>query len=76
VRLAEGDLTSEVRGEVGVEDKVLVIRRIRVLYRLKIPAAQRDAAQKVHGFHAGFCPVARTLSGCVEIATELDFEES
>ncbi len=57
------------------DGKVLVIRSINVTYSLKIAAEERDTAARVHEFHAGFCPVARTLEGCVRIATELDFRD-
>ena len=57
------------------EDKVLVIKRIAVTYRLKIPQEHRATAERVHGFHAGFCPVARTIGDCVEIATTLEFAD-
>ena len=55
-----------------VEDKVLVIRRITVHYRLSAPADRREEVERVHGFHARFCPVARSLEGGIEIRTELD----
>jgi len=70
----EGKLYSEARGEVEKDGKVLVIRRIHVTYHLKVDPDQREAAEKVHGFHADFCPVARTMKGCVDISTELQFE--
>lgn len=44
---------------------------MHVIYHLKANSVHRETAQKVHGFHADFCPVARTLRGCVEITTEL-----
>jgi uncharacterized OsmC-like protein len=40
---------------------VLVIRRIHVQYQLKLAANSRENAERVVGFHADFCPVARTL---------------
>lgn len=70
----EGYLTSEVRGEVELEDEVLVIKRIAVTYHLKIAADQRETAERVHGFHARFCPVARSIGDCIEIRTELNME--
>jgi uncharacterized OsmC-like protein len=73
--LQQGDLTSEVEGNVAKDGKVLVIRSIQVSYSLKVSAEQRDTALRVHEFHAGFCPVARTLAGCVRIETELGFTE-
>jgi len=51
-----------------------VIRRIHVTYYLKADLDKREAAERVHDFHADFCPVARTIKGCVDISTELQFE--
>lgn len=57
-----------------MEDGVLVIRRIRVGYRLKgCPPEKREAAERAHAAHATRCPVHRTIAGCVEIATSLEF---
>jgi len=54
---------------------VLVIRRIHVVYQLKLKPEHRETAQKVHGFHADFCPVARSIKGSIEVTTELKFED-
>ncbi len=59
-------------GEIFDEDGVLVIERITVSYRLRIPAEQHDEARRVHGFHARGCPVARSLEGGIEVVTELE----
>lgn len=51
-----------------------MIRRITVRYRLTgIAEDRRDEVERVHGFHARFCPVARSLEGAIEIRTELAF---
>ena len=55
-----------------LEDKVLVIRRITVHYRLAVPADRREEVERVHEFHARFCPVARSLEGGIEVRTELE----
>ncbi|HEX9922834.1 MAG TPA: OsmC family protein [Anaerolineae bacterium] len=65
-------LVSEAKGEIENDDKVLVIRRIHVTYQLKVAPDQRETAERVHGFHADFCPVARTIKGCVDITTSLE----
>jgi len=67
---------SEATGEVELEGKVLVIRRIHVRYRLKIAPDKREVAERVLGFHADFCPVARTIGGCVAITTSLDMQDA
>jgi organic hydroperoxide reductase OsmC/OhrA len=53
----------------------MVIKRIHVTYHLKLKPEQRETAEKVHGFHADYCPVARTIKGCVEISTILNMED-
>jgi organic hydroperoxide reductase OsmC/OhrA len=68
-------LTSEVKGEIELDGKVMVIKRIHVTYHLKLEPEQRETAEKIHGFHADYCPVARTMKGCVEISTELQMED-
>ena len=68
-------MISEVKGEIEKEGKVLVIRRIHVAYQLKLKPEHRETAQKVHGFHADFCPVARSIKGSIEVSTELNMED-
>jgi uncharacterized OsmC-like protein len=59
-----------------VEDKVLVIKRIRVRYRLSgCPANKREAAERAHSLHAEHCPVARSIGGSIEISTQLGFAD-
>ena len=63
---------ANVEGEVETEDGVLVIRRIRARYRLQADEALADAIHRAFEAHPPKCPVYRTLSGCIEITTELD----
>ena len=58
-------------GEVELEDKVLVIRRIHVKLELKAAPEHADTAQRVHGFYALSCPLYRTLRSAIAITTEL-----
>lgn len=51
---------------------MLVIRRITVRYRLAVPEDRRAEVERVHGFHARFCPVARSLEGAIDVSTELE----
>ena len=55
---------------------MLVIRRIHVVYQLKLKSEHRETAQKVHGFHTDFCPVARSIGGSIEVSTELKMEDA
>jgi organic hydroperoxide reductase OsmC/OhrA len=63
-----------VRGEVEKEDNILIIKRIFVTYFLRIADDQRETAERVHKFHVRFCPVARSIRGCIEIETDLIME--
>lgn len=65
-----------MRGEVEKEDGVLVIRRIHVTYRLVCDEESRETAERVHGMHHPHCPVYRTVSGCIDISTELAFADA
>lgn len=67
-------MTSTVKGEVETENNILVIKRIYVTYYLKLADDQRETAQRVHRFHADFCPVARSIRDCIEIETYLNME--
>jgi uncharacterized OsmC-like protein len=58
------------------EGGVLVIRRISVHYRLAAPLDRREEIERVRGFHARFCPVARSIGGSIEIETHLDLTSS
>ena len=61
------------RGEVELDGKVLVIRRIHVTYSgLAIDDADRDKLQRVVDVHADGCPVARSLRGSIDITTSLE----
>lgn len=72
--MSAGDdrLVAEVEGDVEAEDKVLVIKRIRVRYLLRAPEEQRETVERVHGMHAEYCPVYRSLRDAIDITTELE----
>ena len=60
-------------GTVEKDGKVLVIRRVEVTYSLAVGAEHHETAKRVHEFHAEYCPVARSISGSIDIATKLEF---
>ncbi|MGY1914149.1 hypothetical protein [Blastococcus sp. SYSU DS0973] len=60
------------RGEVELEGKILVLKRIGVTYT-GLEVADQDAG-KVHrvlAVHVDGCPVARSLKGAIDIAVQL-----
>lgn len=64
-----------MRGEVGKDDGVLVIRSVHVTYRLKAGEEHRETVERVHGFHAAKCPVYKTLKDAIEITTDFELEQ-
>ena len=37
--------------------------------------ADRETAERVHAMHADFCPIARSVKGCIEVTTALHMED-
>lgn len=60
------------RGEVELEGKVLVIKRIHVTYTgLQVDERDAEKVDRVLAVHADGCPVARSVKGAIEITTRL-----
>ncbi|GBC81606.1 hypothetical protein HRbin10_00718 [bacterium HR10] len=57
------------------DGRVLVVRRIHVTYHLRLRPDKREAAIRAHEKHVEYCPVARTIGGCVTITTSLEMED-
>ena len=66
---AAGKLSSTVEGDIEKEDKTLVVRRIRVHYKLEGAADQQDVVERVHNMHKEYCPVYRTVYRSIDIST-------
>lgn len=75
MRIGGNGLVSEARGEVELEDDVLVIRRIHVIYRLATPREDREKVDRAYAIHAEHCPVYRSLHAAIAITTALDWRE-
>jgi uncharacterized OsmC-like protein len=67
-------LIGEAVGEIEKEEGVLVIKRIHLRLKLKALEAERETAERVHGFYQDRCPVYRSLRAAIAITTELVFE--
>jgi uncharacterized OsmC-like protein len=74
IKASEGSLVAEAAGEVELEEGVLILRRIHIVYRLEgCPEEKREAARRAHAVHQRHCPVARSIGGSVTITSELAF---
>ncbi|MCY4025783.1 MAG: OsmC family protein [Acidobacteria bacterium] len=74
----EGRLVGETTGEVEAEDDgVIVIKRVHVVYHLKVDAdTDRAKIQRAFDSHMPKCPVYRSISGSIECTTELVLEDA
>ncbi|MEO8217370.1 MAG: OsmC family protein [Acidobacteriota bacterium] len=69
---SNGRLTAEVRGEVELDERVLILRRIHVTYSLAAADEQKETIERVHGFHARFCPVFRSVEQAIVVTTSYE----
>ncbi len=67
----DGRLVGRAMGEVELEGKVLVLRRIHVTLELRVADEHRAVAERVHGFYAESCPLYRSLQRAITITTAL-----
>ena len=68
-------IQADVEGDIEEVDKVLRITRIRVHYRLRIPAGTREKAERAVATHATKCPAANSVRGCIDIDITADITE-
>ncbi len=60
-------VSAEVAGENELEDGIPVLRRVKITYRLALPAGHEEKLQRALQTHAAKCPTARSLRGAVEV---------
>lgn len=75
VRLPPEDIVAEVEGVNEVVDGLPVLTRIRIHYRLRIPAGARESVDRALARHAARCPTAASLQGAVDVVWTADIEE-
>ena len=68
-------LSADIEGDIVDEDGVMVLRTIRIRYRVILPPGKREEAERALRFHERGCPLANTLKGAVEVRYTADFEE-
>jgi organic hydroperoxide reductase OsmC/OhrA len=66
------NLSAETMGEVEVERKVLVIKRIKQVFHVTVDEEDRETIERVLEVYADGCPVARSVKESIEISSELD----
>ncbi|MBW3618622.1 MAG: OsmC family protein [Actinobacteria bacterium] len=73
----DGRLRGHTSGEIETEGRTLIIKRIAVRYELTVDAdVDRAVIERVHGFHAEKCPVARSIAGAIDVSTSYDLVDA
>jgi uncharacterized OsmC-like protein len=68
-------VVADVKGEIELEGKVLVIKRIHVIYHLQTPGEEKEKVDRAYAVHAENCPVYRSIYRAIDVTTELDWQE-
>lgn len=72
--LENAGLTAQSVGEIELEGKVLVIKRIKTTFTLTAPEEHRETIERVLGVYADSCPVARSVKDSIGITSELNLK--
>ena len=73
--MSADNLVAEVEGDIEDVDDVLKITKIRLKYRLKVPAGTREKAERALAVYAEKCPAYQTVKGCIECSWDAEMEE-
>ena len=66
------NLRADTVGEVELEGKVLVIKRVKQIFHLAANERDRETIERVLEVYADSCPVARSVKDSIEITSKLD----
>jgi uncharacterized OsmC-like protein len=69
------NLVAQVEGDVEDVDGVMKITRIRLRYRVRIPAGTREKVDRLLESYAEKCPAYQSVKGCIACSWDADVEE-
>jgi uncharacterized OsmC-like protein len=70
-----GALETTVEGDIEEGDRVLLLTRIRITYRLTIPKGKRTEAERALALHASRCPVSQSVQRGIQVDYSADISE-
>ena len=65
-----------MEGDIEDVDGVLKITKIRLTYKLKIPAGSRDKAERALAVYADKCPAYQSVKNCIECTWQAELAEA
>ena len=69
------NLVAQVEGDIEDVDGVMRITRIRLRYRLQVPAGSRDKVDRVLASYAERCPAYQSVKGCIDCSWDAEIVE-
>jgi len=75
ISLDPEDIEASAEGYHELRDRIPVLTRIHVSYRLRIPEGSRETVDRALARHVEKCPTANTLMGAVDMTWEADIDE-
>jgi uncharacterized OsmC-like protein len=71
-----GSLETEVEGDIEEGDnKVLLLTKVHIKYRLKIPQGKRQQAERALSLHHSRCPVSQSVERGIRVEWSADIAE-
>jgi organic hydroperoxide reductase OsmC/OhrA len=75
ISLPADAIEASVIGVNEMRDRLPVLARVEVHYRLRIPRGSREVVDRALNSHKDKCPTARTLGPAVEVRWTAEVEE-
>lgn len=65
-----------MEGDIEDVEGVLKITKIRLTYKLRIPAGSRDKAERALAVYADKCPAYQSVKNCMECTWQAEMTEA
>jgi uncharacterized OsmC-like protein len=69
------NLVAQVEGDIEDVNGVMRITRIRLHYRFKAPAGDREKIDRLLATYADKCPAFQSVKGCIECTWDAEIGE-
>ncbi len=70
-----GRLETQVEGEIEEGEKSLLITRIKIRYKIKIPKGKRAEAERALAHHKERCPVSQSVERGITVEWDAEISE-
>jgi uncharacterized OsmC-like protein len=71
-----GSLETEVEGDIEEGDnKVLLLTKVHIKYKLNIPKGKREQAERALSLHHSRCPVSQSVERGIRVEWSADITE-